>query len=174
MEAHVSILKGAVEELAAWNVPELVDAYLTSIEDPAVKREVIQRSTDRLSQTGDINSIEAILNQTDPAALTAGRPDFPKQLLQRYQFEDGTTPADYPARLAQLVSVMNRLQWDWIETQRGGETVWNYAIVPFASDDARQLLLSDDRYRVPVLTAEYYPERDVASIAKGLYPLIAL
>lgn len=172
--AQVGLFRGVLEEVSAWGVPELVDSVLTEVDDPKMRREVVQYSTNSLAQGSDIDSLEMILNQVDASALTANRPDFPKQVLQRYTFKKGTTPADYPERLSQLVGVMNRLQFDWFWTRRNGENVWNLGIISSASDDARRLFYSDPEYRTPALIAEQYPEKDTRSLMRSMYPGIGL
>jgi len=172
--AEVGLFRGVLEEISAWGVPELIDEVLGNIDDPAMRRRVVQESTGVLSTNGDIDSIEAILNQVGAAPLTAGRPDFPKQVLQRYKFKKGTTPADYPARLTQLTGVMNRLQFDWLWTQRGGEAVWNLSLIQHASDDARTLFLSTEEYRTPMLIAGHYTSVPVTTLMRETYPGIAV
>lgn len=174
LDAEIGIFRGVLEEVSAWGVPELVDSVLGEINDPFTRRRVVQASTARLSQRADIDSIDNILNHVDASALTAGRPDFPRQVLQRYRFTPGTTPADYPARLAQLVSVMDRLQYDWLWTYRGSEAVWNLSLIQHASDDALQLFYSDAAYRTPALMGSDYPARDVRSLMRSMYPGIGL
>jgi len=173
LDAEVGVLRGVLEEVSAWGVPELVDSVLSEIDDPEVRRQVVQASTDRLSQDSDIDGIEAILNQVDASALTANRPDFPKKVLERYKFTSGVTPDQYPDKLAQLVGVMDKLHPDWFWTRRGGEDVWNLSIIRTASDDAKQLFYSDPDYRTPALIAPLYPEKEFTALARKLYPGIA-
>ena len=172
--AEVGLFRGVLEEVSAWGIPELVDSVLGEIDDPLIRRQVVQASTGVLGTNGDIDSIEAILNQVGAAPLTAGRPDFPKRVLQRYKFKKGTTPENYPDRLAQLVGVMNRLQFDWLWTQRNGEAVWNLSVIQHASADARTLFLSTDEYRTPMLIAGHYTAVPVTTLMRDTYPGIAV
>lgn len=174
VSAQVGMFRGVLEEVASWGVPELVDEVLKEVDDPHTRREVVRYSSSRLSQDSDIDSLQTILGHMDAAALTEGRPDFPKQVLRQYTFPAGTTPEDYPERLTQLVDVMDRLQFDWFWTQRGEEDVWNLSVIQHVSDDARLLFASSPEYQTPVLIAEHYVERPVKTLAHTLYPNIAL
>lgn len=169
-----SILKGAIETIVAWGVPELVDDVLNTIENERLRRQVISNSSRLLAFTADIDSVEAMIRSAGASALTAKNPDFARMLLMRYQIPRGETPSNYPIRLTQLVWVLDQIQPNWFTVSRGNDEVWNLAVIRDASPDALVLFSTDVTYRTPALIASNYPRRHVRDLMRSMYPLIAL
>lgn len=174
MGAHAAVLHGAIEKMAEWGVPDLIDKTLKKIEDKQLRREVARRSATKLVRAGNIDMVESAIKNVGASALVAENPQLPQQVLQLYKFKKATTPADYPTLLTQLVWVMDRLQPNWFWTQRGSTAVWNLATMTRISDDARELLCSNPDYRTPALISQHYPPRSVAAVIRNMYPNIAL
>jgi hypothetical protein len=174
LAVEAAVLHTAIEQLTDLGVPELVDDVMQEIKDEQLRKTVARRSAGRLATSGNIDTIEIALNSVGAPPLTASQPTLPQQVLARYKLKEGSTRADYPERLVQLVRVMNQLKPDWFWTYRGSERVWNLAMLSTASDDARLVLLSDEEYRTPTLIASSYPQRDVTRLMKDMYPMIAI
>lgn len=172
--AHAAVLHGAIEKMAEWGVPELIDDTLKKIKDEDLRREVARRSASKLVRAGNIDMVESAIKNVGASALVAENPRLPQQVLQMYQFKAKTTPEDYPELLTQLVWCMDRLQPNWFWTQRAGQDVWNLATLVRISDDARELLSSDETYRSPAITAQFFPERTTTNLLRTMYPGIAL
>ena len=173
-EAEIGVFQGVLDQVIQWRIPEAIDRVLANINDPVTRRRVVQRSTSRLATSGDIDGIETFLKHSDPYALLSQRPDFPRQVLQQYRFRGDITPADYPAKLDQLVSVMNQLNPEWFQTTRGEESVVNLSYIAYASDDALTLLNSSETYRSAALTGPNFPQKTFKSLLRDMYPLMPI
>lgn len=181
--AEAALVKGILHEVSAWGVPDLLDDILSNI-DESTARAAVQRSGSTLASRSDIDAIELMLNKYGPEVLTAEAPNFATIVLSSYRFKAGVTVADYPAKLTQLVGVMNRLQPNWFWHQRvhineetkqpTTEEVANLAVLAYASDDATALLSSDDTYLKYVITAPFYPIKSSRTLLKSMYPYIAI
>jgi hypothetical protein len=172
--AEIGLISVALEEISKWEIPELIDEALDYFDDEDSKRAAVRRSSSRLMNVGDIDSIERMINQVGASALTADNPDFAINLVRRYQFKVGETVNDYPARLAQLVRVLDALDPTWLMTIRNGESVYQLKTLQLASADAKTLLSTSPTYRVPALIAPHYPLRDVTQLMRSMYPMIAI
>lgn len=170
MGVHASVLHGAMEKMTEWGVPELIDETLEKIADKKLRREVARRSALKLARSGNIDMVESAIKHAGADALVAMHPRIPQIVLQTYKFKSGTTPADYPRLLNQLVWVMDRLQPNWLWTQRAGKDVWNLATMYRISDDARALFCSNPDYRTPALISEHYPRKAVNAVIRQMYP----
>lgn len=173
--------KGAVIALSAFAMMKLsqldlgsaLESFLDKIEGKDAKKAL--RSQPRLIVTpSNIDTVEVYIKKLGANTLLANYPDIPKHVMQQYRFKDGTTPAQYPARLTQLVWVMDALMPTWFMTERNGQPVWNLGVINTASDDALVLLKSNATYKKAAMIAPHYTSRDVRSLMREQYPLIAL
>jgi len=181
--AEAALLKGVLTEVSQWGIPELIDDILDKT-DKEVSRTAVRRSASAIASAGDIDSIESMINKLGASTLTSQTPNFASTLISRYRFKPGTTAADYPALLTQLVSVMDKLQPNWFftnrnylsdETQREvSEDIANLSVLAVASDDAVTLLSSSDEYLKYVVTAPLYPSKKAKTLLKTMYPYIAI
>lgn len=172
--AEIGLISVALEEISKWEIPELIDDALDYFDDEDAKRQAVQRSSSQIMNTGDIDSIERLINQVGADALTAENPDFALNLVRRYTFKVGESVADYPVRLTQLVRVLDQLDPEWLYTLRNGEQVYQLKTLLFASPDVITLLSSAPEYRTPVLTAPHYPVKDAKTLLRSMYPSIAI
>lgn len=198
--AEAAILRGVIEEVSAWGIPSLVDSVMVGQNDKT-KYAVIKRSADTISYTSSLGMVESfagvmstwpmIVNPADPTgplipdpafvpkniganALTAATPDFAAKYIANFVFDQGVTVDQYPAILARLVVLMDKLKPDWFWTRRNSESVWNLGVLRNASENATSLFLSSVGYRDAILTAPFYETTAPQSILQSQYPLIAL
>jgi hypothetical protein len=181
--AEAALVKGLLTEVSKWGVPTLVDEFLDKV-DPDVRYSAVARSAASMASSSDIDTVEVMIKKVGANALTSQTPNFAVTLLSRYKFKEGTTAADYPVRLAQLVQVMNQLQANWFTTHRTyisdtthqpvQEDLANLAVLAYASDDAVTLLSSDEQYLPYVITASLYPIKASKALLKSMYPYIAI
>ncbi|MNM17739.1 hypothetical protein D3C81_280210 [compost metagenome] len=187
MGAEAAILRGVVEEVSAWGVPSLVDNVMKDQPD-MTKYAVIKRSAERISYSSSLDVLLAYANvssntnigtEANPhyanigaAALNANTPDFATKVLSNFTFVQGVTVGDYPAQLAKLVDLMNKLKPDWYWTQRNGQAVWNLGTLGSASENAVTLFLSSPVYRDAILTAPFYSPARVEELVNDMYPLV--
>jgi hypothetical protein len=189
--AEASILRGVMEEVSQWGVPELMDEVVRG-QSPEVTRIIIQRAAPRIGYTSDVESIIRLMElagtyvppTTDPVApgyyipnpkpLVAETPNFATLMLANYTFVEGTTPGDYPTRLTRLVYALDLLKPDWFETYRGAEKVWNLGVIGQASEHAQLCFMTSALYRGPVITAPFYTTMRAQDLLKEMYPGIAI
>lgn len=193
--AEAAVLRGVIEEVSAWGIPELVDKILQDQPD-RTKYAVIKRSADRISASSSLDVLlsyarvnsnnytckfgtggegqpacEKIYPNIGANALQANTPDFATKVLSNFAFVDGITTGDYPAQLAKLEELMNLLKPDWFWTTRGSQAVWNLGPIAQASEDAVKLFLSSDKYRNAMLTAPFYQPSTIDELVNTMYPL---
>lgn len=176
--AETAMLKGVLGEVSKWGIPSLVDDIIkSSVEKTGSNRSAyhaVSRTSGQIAMTANIGTIQQLITSVGVSSLTQGTPNFAQLFLGRYDFAVGTTEADYPARLAELVTVMNQLKPDWFYVMRGGEQVINYAIITSASADAKTLFRSDPLYLQAILTAPFYRSTGSTALMKRMYPQVAL
>jgi hypothetical protein len=184
--AEAAILRGVVEEVSAWGIPSLVDKIMKDQPDQT-KYAVIKRSADRISYSSSLDVLLSYANvssgnntgtEQNPhyvnigaGALNANTPDFAIKVLSNFAFVQGVTVGDYPAQLAKLVELMNKLKPDWFWAQRAGQPVWNLGTLATASENAVTLFLTTDPYRDAILTAPFYSPMRVDELVNSMYPL---
>lgn len=173
MGAMGALVTGAISTMSAWGIPELVTELLRD-QPQQFRYYTVRRSATQIAASGDIDTIEALIESAGAQALTAEVPDFAQQLLSRYVFKTGTTPSDYPARLAQLVKVLTALKYDWFTTMRGSEPVWNLVVIASASPDAKTLLMTNETYKPAMMIAGNYRTQPMLNVAKTMYPYLPL
>lgn len=194
--AEAAILRGVVEEVAQWGIPELIDDVFAG-QPSSVVNTVITRAAPKIGYTSDVEviikfmeaagtDVPPVLNpdgsvQTpgyrtlNPRPLLAETPNFATLMLQNYTFVEGTTPGDYEARCARLVLALNTMKPDWCYTaRRPNEQAYNLAVMALASEHAKLALQTDPQYVTPLYTAPFYEPRGAQDLAKEMYPGIAI
>jgi len=174
LDSEAAILHGVLIQLDEWGVPELLEDVLEDIKNKALLAEVARRSAMRLAQSGNIDAIESLLKKIGAEAMVAQNPMMAETLLNMYRFPIKQTPADYPARLIQLVWVMDQLKPGWLWTYRGLELVWDLSVLTRISDDAKKVFSTDEAYRTPVAIAGLYRRQTAHSLLSKMYPLMPL
>lgn len=178
--AEAAILRGVLEEVVTWGIPELIDTVFEGQPD-SVKQTVIQRAAAKVSYTSDVEMIIKLMEtagtngELNPRPLLADTPNFATLMLQAYTFVDGTTPGDYATRRIRLVLALDTLKPDWFQINRTEtEKVYNLAVLSNASEHAQLALQTDTQYLIPLLTAPFYEVRSPQEIAREMYPGIAI
>lgn len=176
---------------AKWN--EESKSYDYTYDD-TFRFSVVKRASEEISPTSDLKVIKQLMIHGGPTALIADNPAFPEQLLERYNFPLGIVPSVDPARpdlhtyaeeLALLVEILTTLRSDWFQIQRiifnpdhtpnfYPELVWNLRFISKASEDAKRLLMSDEKYVAPLLTAPFYDVTSGKQALRSMYPYIVL
>lgn len=177
--AEAAILRGVLEEVSAWGIPDLIDKVLKDQPD-RTKYAVIKRSAERISASSSLDVLlayartQAANGQNIGAnALNAATPDFATRVLSNFAFVDGITVGDYPSQLAKLVELLNMLKPDWFLISRNGAVVWNLGPLGTASEDAVKLFLSSPVYRDAMLTAPFYSPARIEELVDEMYPLLS-
>lgn len=173
-EVEKALYQGVIGELLKWDAPTLVKRVLDEITDPVIRRVVVVGSSLFLMDNPTIANLKALLEASDPNALTSQHPDLLEQVLRQYSLEQTDTPADYPTRLTELVEVLTQLNPDWLTLPRGEGDVWNLGLIRYASEDARLVFLQEEPYRSALLTSDTYVLEKPRDLMKKMYPQIAL
>lgn len=172
--AETALLTGVMGEISKWGIPDLIDDVLAELDEPT-RWSVVSRSSKEMMNTADVDVLEGIVDRMGGAVLTVNEPEFPVNFISRYAIKAGVTPEHYPARLAQLFKVMDALLPNWFYTNRGSEQVLNFTVLCYASEGARTLLASDDRYRAAaVIAPAFRTSRSAQAMLKTNYPGIAI
>lgn len=155
---------------------------------------VVKRASEDLSPNMDLRTIKQLMVHGGPTALIAMNPSFPEQLLEQYLFPLGIVPAKDPQRpdlptyveeLALLEEILTTLKPDWFQVQRmvfdanatptfRPELDWNLRFISKASENARTLMMSKEKYIGPLLTAPFYDVYSGKQALTKMYPYIVL
>ncbi|QBX32361.1 hypothetical protein [Pseudomonas phage PA1C] len=99
--AEAALMKGIIEEVTAWGIPDLVDetfgAKWTDNKyeydyDDDFRFSVVKRASASISPSTDLATIERLMLHGGVSALIAENPNFPAQLLQNYVFPEECVP----------------------------------------------------------------------------------
>lgn len=107
--AEAALIKGIIEEVTAWGIPDLIDetlgakwngnSYDYDYNDD-FRFSVVKRASASISPSTDLATIERLMLHGGASALIADNPDFPNQLLRNYVFPEGTIPGGpYPTTI---------------------------------------------------------------------------
>lgn len=97
--AEAALLKGIIEEVTAWGIPDLIDETFgakwngNSYDydyNAEFRFSVVKRVSATISPSTDLATIERLITHGGATALIADNPNFPAQLLQNYVFPEGT------------------------------------------------------------------------------------
>lgn len=172
-EAELAYFTGMLTEADRWGMPESIDLITKKIKDDKTRKNVFTRYGQKYSgTTTSVAGLESLIRNypNDVASLTAKRPDLALTVLQAYTLGRGVTPADYPAKLTQLVYVLDHLMPNWSFVYRGNEKIHNLTVFTKASSDAIRLFQSSEVYLVPASIGTNYPTKTATSIIKSFYP----
>ena len=174
-EAELAYYSTMLTQADACGMPEAVDLILGKTKDSNTRKNVLTRYGAGYSGTS-VSSLETMIRQypNDISALTAKRPDLALVVLQSYTFDSGTTPDQYPAKLTQLIYVLDHLMPNWLYTTRGTQEIINLTVFSRASKDAVTLFQTDAKYMVPATIGGNYPTKTASSIMKAMYPHIVV
>lgn len=190
--SEASLLSSVISDIQGWGIPSLLDDVFKAKDDGYGKYEydysesfrfaVGQSVSGSISGSTDLGFILTLIKHAGPQSLLATNPDFPIQLISGYVFPDGIVPGEsdvvtsktYSSELGLLVEILDLIKPDWFNATRGSESVWNLYFISVASEDAATLLKQSDVYRDAMLTAPFYRMDSFRSVARQLYPLIAL
>lgn len=172
----MGLIQVGLEELAHWEIPELVDDLLHYLDDSpsSVKYQVVRDASMRLGGIVDLGTLEVILQHVPGSVIFGANPYFVSQFLQRYKFPEGTDPTHYGDLRNRLVVALNQVQSDWFWTDRNGEDVFNIQTLTRISDDARILLCTDQQYMAGVVASPEYSNHNYRQLINQMYPLVVL
>lgn len=115
-----------------------------------IRRDATLEALQYMITNGDIDSIDEVLKilDEDDGGLTANRkiisskfPNFIEILFSNFRFDDDVFPEDYPALLAKLLSVLERIRGhEWWLTYTEFGMAHNMAIMTRVGKDMRTLL----------------------------------
>lgn len=204
--AEAALVKGILTQVTGWGIPALIDETFGAKwnneknrydydYDDVFRFSVTKRASEELAPTTDLKVIQQLMIHGGDKALVANNPEFPSQLLERYNFPLGIVPGNiqpdkpdvwtYEAELELLEKILNALKPDWFEVQRNvvnpgknpaykTEKVWNLLFLSKASEDAKKLLSSNPKYAPVMMTAPFYEVASGKQMLKNMYPYIVL
>lgn len=188
---YTSFVGEMINEMQSWPAPDFLDDLFKGKQDNAgnwtyeiddeVRFQIGANVSSQLGEANDLEWLDRLIEHVEPEALLAKNPEFPLQLLSNYVFPPSLIPGEvgdvvdgernYATELAMLTQILDRLKYDWFETTRGNDTVWNLHFISHASEHATILLLSDARYRDAMLTAPFYKVESFRESVLNIYPL---
>lgn len=141
-----------------------------------IRRDATLEALQYMITNGDIDSIDEVLKilDEDDGGLEANRkiiaakfPNFIEVLFSNFRFDDDVFPEDYPAVLARLLSVLERIRGkDWWLTYTEFGYVLNLSIMTRCGKDMRTLL-SGYEPMIPLLCVMgKYSEEPATSVLK--------
>lgn len=173
-EAELAYFTGMLTEADRWGMPESIDLITKKIKDDKTRKDVFTRYGQKYTgTTTSVAGLESLIRNypNDVSSLTAKRPDLALTVLQAYTLGSGVTAGDYPAKLTQLVYVLDNLMPNWLWVYRGTTQIYNLTVFAKASKDAIRLFQSSDTYFIPASIGSNYPTKTATTLIKTFYPL---
>lgn len=176
---------GLLDQAVALGVPQLIDDIVTYVKNNKEAKRVLIESARQVIQRSDIPTLNKIIDLVGGQGVLSRVPDAISLLLMFYRFKWGTKTADYPARRAELIAVLNRLDANWNTTKRNGVATSNLSVTNYMSQNAKTLFLlaqpgtTDDNffdqpYLLEAVMAGAYPFRNLQQLGRSMYPEIAV
>lgn len=176
--AQISFLGSMLEYSTEWGLTDTIDIIMSKYEQGTESRDYLEytlnNSYTAAVASGNLPTVATIIKNTGKDKLLAMYPNAVDMLLGGFVFPADATKADYPTLLALMESILVSLNPTWDSVVRNGVAVTTTAPFYSASNDSKELLSWDDKYWDLVLMAPSYPREGLTTIAKRMYPDIAL
>lgn len=165
----LSIVNGFIGEAMRLELPGAVDVLINSIDDKESKRKLKLHSTRQAANYGDIDFIDGELgvDGVGAGAILALTPDIISMILQNYRL-GGETPTN--AHAQKLLSVLNKIDGNWMSYKRGRDDIDNLSYLTEASDDAIRVLLKEPATYVAALISGQLETTDMIGYTLDMRP----
>ena len=168
--AEAALVGELINQAVRAGIPTAVDVLLRNASNDANRRYIVTRNIAPILFSGDIATLENILNYTSPSVIGSLRPSFATDFLANLRLPYGTPYSEYPALKDQVISILDRINPSWHLRMRDGELI--ATLIPFVrmSKDAKEIFLTSEAYRLQTTVASKYGDTSMAKIIRAQYP----
>lgn len=170
IEAESSIFAGILTQVVSFGIPGLVDDVVAQIQNEEVKKNALQYLSSSSVNGSDLVMINKIIDTIGITAFLEQNPDGVNRTLSNFFFGTLDTPDTYPAKRAQLIATLVKIDPHWSETLRNSVYVPYLGPFSVASTDAKKLLVMEEPERALTLAAAQFQAAPVRDVIKNLYP----
>lgn len=175
---------GLLDMAISLGVPQLIDDIIQYVKVNKESKRLLIESVRGVIVRSDLNTLNKILDLVGSEGVLQRVPDAVSLLLTFYRFQWGTKPEHYPARRAELLTVLARIRTDWSSANRGITAVSDLGATNYMSGAAKTLLTLiqpgttdanyfDQPYLLEATMAGAYPSQDLQRLSNKLYPELA-
>lgn len=168
--AQASLMSSLTRELIGLGVPDAIDTLMQKSRSDEAAYWALQSNIIVAANVGDFKTVDLMTDTLGSNRMLSDCPDIISQMLGSYKFPSGTKVDDYQARFDELNTTFSKLDIHWGYHQRGNEWVTDTDFFKNISADARELLTWVGPFKDIILFADSYPETELNSLAKRLYP----
>lgn len=122
----------------------------------------------------DLDTMQAILNNTTPGAVVAKYPSAVNDIISNYTLDATVPVSSYPTVLDKMTGVLGTIDTTWATDTRDGVTVTSLSPFDGLSAGSSALFATSDEHQATALLAETYSSANTVSLLKQFYPNIAL
>lgn len=158
------------DEAIRLGIPDILDGLWEDLKNDKRAKARLINSVRSVILRSDIHTLNKIIGWVGAEGVLSRVPDACTLLLAVYRFPRKTKPEEYPAKRAELLGVLNKLDVNWSKVQRNGVMI--PALKPFlrVSSNAKLLLQLEAGYDVDVMVAKHYPPVDLDQLAFYNFP----
>lgn len=171
--AQANLVSGLVNQAIQLRVPEAIDSLMAkSTLDSSVKNAALQNNIDTALTSGDIKTVQLIASVLGDGTIAAQNPQAAPILMANYEIASGSKESDYAMLWTDLKTTLDKIDGNWMQQDRNGESVSYLGTFAKMSDDMKLIAATDPDLRVQMAIAEDYPSRDIMATAQKQYPLL--
>lgn len=168
--AEAAMIGELLNQSVRAGIPSAVDALLRSAADDNQRRYIVTRNISPILFSGDIATMEAVLNHVSPSSVASLRPNFSTEFLANFKLPVNTRKDEHLSYKTRIITLLDRINPNWPVGLRNGIPM--YTLEPFsrASRDSKVVFAASRDYSMQMLVAEKFTAKTVQSLIKGQYP----
>lgn len=180
-----SMLSAAIGNCQPAAFEAILDHYQGKDEYNQMVRGVMAGSFYNASMSGRIDINKSLVDRLGGPAVLAQTPNAGAIILNAYSFPYKLKPNAYREELTKMVELLNSIDPGWFSSIRKVQTIDSFGMVVVtdqpcinmqifttASQDAKELFMLDNTYKVAVMMAEEYPPIEAMVNLKDKYPKV--
>lgn len=173
-QAEFAVLDTLLERSLELGVPGAIDQIDGKITDDRMATRLYVGRARQAAFNSDLYTLNRIISLTSPEQVMNNNPTIIRDILFGYRLEDGLSKDQRAVKREELLTLLTRLDSDWVYGRRGGKTVTRLNVLESASEDAKRLLRGEESLEVDVLVSDEYPVVPAYRTIQNYHPKIAL
>lgn len=168
--AEAALAGELINQAVRAGIPTAIDVLLRNASNDYNRQYIISRNMAPILFSGDVATLENILNYTSPSVVGSIRPTFASDFLANLRLPYGTPYSDYPDIKSRVLSILDSIDPSWHLRMRDGELI--ATLIPFVrmSKDAKEIFLTSEAYRLQATIASKFGDTSMAKIIRAQYP----
>lgn len=168
----IKVMGTVASTLNRLRIPELYDTLYNQQHEEDKKPFLLENIRNAILES-DLYVVNKALDECGAAAILSRVPDAITLLVSFYKLPPNVTSPSV-AEANNLVNLLNGLDSRWALYKRNGVDVVNLEHFTYANDVCLKVLSKHADYVVPCMIAKSYPMADLKTIAKQLFPYVAI